>query len=508
MRDLADIEALIVEGNTQLARARLRERTPPTEIRSTVYFASLLRRVGLCAPALQVLHPFLFPDDPKSRTFQLKAVPNAEGPTNQNRENLSKALLEYALNLSRLGGGRQAIVLLNSGIFAKSSLEIQSQALYAKAVALATSWDYENAKDEFASWLDSDQPDNYTTAIGHLNYANCCLRLKETSKASVSIEWLLQRAEQRNWTLVHANTLELQARLFFQLGMLKQCRHCLEESKSKLNDRELSDRLHLLRLEMALACTENETAGRKIALALKKDANALGHFETIREIDLFFAVSLSDCEAAKRVFYGSPYPWFRNLSLGREDELQNEWPFFGKDFEPLPPISAKKVKIQNLNEVLGVKDRVQGAESVPVLVRLLEQLASDFYRPWSMVALHIALFPERIFHPLYSPSLIRSHLARLRKSLIGNEFVIEASKQGYKLKLGPSPVLLRRPFCNQTQDEFVWKDAGPFSLKEFAQNRGLSERSALRVLVGLVSEGKVHRTGKGPATRYAMGKPS
>jgi hypothetical protein len=501
LRELDAIDDLVKAGRTADARALLHAVDLPRMELGRVRLASLWRRVGLCTRALGVLHPVLFPEDAREGRREERRELQGSLLRHAPRED---AFVEYVLNLSRLGGAEQSIRLVEDYTRDASKIAgIDPELLYALAVSYTLAWKYPLAKSTFEAWLRTQEPDAYRTAVGRLNHAHCSLRLEDYPSARTSLEGLRELSRDRGWSLVHANACELYARLRYLEGAMTESQEVLGEALQGLADRSLSDRLSALRLKATLTFEKDANRGLKELMALRFTALSQGHGETAREIDLFLALKAGHRACALRVFYGSPQPWFEEKSRSCAVELGKTWSFRGKFFAP---VRNRTEAAQGADRLLALASkRFASSGKELVTARLVQCLVSDFYRGWPLVSLHVALYPDRLFHPVHSANLIRALVANLRNAIDPDVARINHSSNGYRLLLGARPVSFRRftseSLKQQPREPVVTARTG-FSVSEFATEHNLPRRTAQRLLTNRVEAGIYSRVGRGPATRY------
>ena len=245
--------------------------------------------------------------------------------------------------------------------------------------------------------------------------------------------------------------------------------------------------------------------GNKKALeSLRKEAVERKHWETWRDIDRVEAVAKRDTQLLAHLYYGTPFPIFRESLM----KVVKGW---------VPPESYQWKMGKGKGEILkvwaGKKDgNEDGLKEGQAVHRLLVVLASDFYRPFRTATLCNLLYPEEHFHPEHSPTKLRQILVRLREWLEeqGLKLSVLEENGGYRLhhegdvtlELVEKVHTASRERPNVLLDQLREKFPLGFGTAEAAKASGLNPRALQRLLEKGIESGLIARVGKGKNTRY------
>ena len=237
----------------------------------------------------------------------------------------------------------------------------------------------------------------------------------------------------------------------------------------------------------------------------------MGSWETVRELDLNWALIFAQSDLIARVYFGSPLPRYRNRILDLANErgltLEAHQSFVLENPDGRAP--AKLVTIEQL--VFSGRNPLHSMLPKSLLLALV----SDFYAPFRTGHLASILFPEDSYNPDTSPDKVFQLIRRLRTYLKPHiDAQVEATPDGYRLALAPGqglylprewvelgdftkgkivPVVIRKHFAE-----------APFKTNELARVLDISARTTNRVLKDLAETGEVEQIGVGKASRFKL----
>lgn len=481
------IDRHIREGRTKHARSKLQEifqkKIPRPEIAT---IASLARRAGLASKAIQLLNPIARPH-PKS-----PIVPTAR----------EKA--EYAECLTRAGAAEEALEILDSLSHSNYPL-----ALLYLASAHVTRWDYEKAIPLLVRFLRSTHIEPYWKWVGRTNLAASLVFLGKHKEATQLLNKLIHETSLRHLPLLLANSLELAAQNFISQKRWNDAETCLKRAETLLANSESLDEFFVRKWYAIVSFVRTRGQGRSAdsLRSIRSEAVARSHWETVRQCDQYFAVTLHDEKLFLHLYIGTPFESFRKQLL---QHFSGKW--------TLPEIYHWHLDggspSGSATDLLGSKP-TQGTEGLRaghLLHRLATLLTLDFYRPFRLPTIHFHLYPKENFNPITSPPRIHEATKRLRTWMESSQIPLTVYEQqgGYFLKaLKPLTISLHtktRHLCtpyNFALDSLRerWPN-DPFSIHDAAQALQKPVRTTLRILDSARHSHTLTREGATRSTRY------
>jgi hypothetical protein len=479
---IQEVEGLIQSAQLRAARRKLQSvqklATPARGQR--LKLAQLARRSGLVSLALKLLNPVV--------------RPSAKSPLRPTAEESA----EYAGLLIRSGANTEATHILE----ALDPGEVPEAWLY-RAYACITQWEYEAAIPFLKSYLEVEGLGLIQVVIGKLNLAAALVHERESSAAEPLLAELLELTARERLFQFHGNALELSAQNALFQKRWSDADSFLSRAERHLSEVGGLDHLFVQKWKAIRACLERK--GERQALRdledVRREAVALGHSETVRDCDLYLAVSSKDEARLHAVYFGTPFESFRRRLLreaGPETRLPSHW-----DWSPSGKTS------RTLDLALGVwQDGSPAFKPGQVLHRLLRALASDLYRPFRTAPLFEALYPGEFYNPFSSADRIYEAIRRLRlwAKEEGLSLAVTEKKGEYRLDPGTGLALRLSPQSRRLSPSLdrlkrVFADR-PFSTREAALALGISERSASRVIRDALSDQTLASSGKSQFVRY------
>lgn len=469
---------LIRRGRGQRVRNELRDlRREKIDRSEMVRLANLAWRVDYASFGVRLLNPLVRPSS--RRPFQ--CTPEEK--------------TEYAVCLIKMGAQHEGRELLET-----VPAELVPRSLLFRAFALIAEWDYQAATPLLRQYTALPSLDDYQRLVGRLNLAEALIYEEAFAPAARELA-LAHRAVAGNpqYRLAQGKIAELFAQSAIRQRRWEEAERHLEQASGLLEAGEALSEFFIEKWRaIAAFCRDPRTPGP--LLAVRKEAVARRHWETIRQVDRVRGEFARDRKWLERVYFGTPFDRYRA-------KLLQECPWL----EPLPDYFDWGTPGKRLD--LRAQALTEGSLKPGKLHhRLLSTLASDLYRPFRVATLHHALYAGSYFNPQSSPAQVHQAVNRLREWLKGSRLTlnIDESRGSYSLRL-PARFQLRLPQPGSSPDrEAVARLAldafgsDLFSVREAARVWAVSPRTAFTLLENLRTRGEVLRQGGGRSTRYRV----
>lgn len=467
---ILQLERLLREGHGAAAQKLFLDvsklRIPPDE---RARWASYAYRVGVPLQGVRLLNPIV----------------RSSGRRVVNARDDEKAV--YAVCLARCGGAEEALRLLDEVNVAQTP-----EAHLFRVHALLVHWRYEEAIGHLERYL-RHRLSPYKAAVAKINLIASLIYVNRTREALGLLREVMHEASVRKWKLLYGNALHLAALAAVLRRDWPAAKKRLAEAESALADNRLLDSFLVEKWKAVVAFLEKPRAGGLDKL--RRRAQELGQWETVRECDRFTAEALGDDELWKKVFFGTPYASYRkNLQQRR------------KTATALPSDYRWTVRPGR-----GVKtlDLVEGPRAPKLSHLMLLVLARDFYSPVRIAALFHELYPEDFFHPIHSVARVHALLHRTREWLARKKLPIRIVEENgaYRIE-ATAPLAIRLPGAEARlpvaeRIRELW-GARAFSMSEAVEKLQGSRRTLQRELDRLVENKRLVRTGGGRSTKYRV----
>jgi tetratricopeptide (TPR) repeat protein len=394
-----EIDRLITDFKLTEARHKLMsidiEAIPPND-RSE--YAQLCRRAGLFRLSLQFAHELI---------HESKNATQAD-------------LLEYAYGLRRVGLVSESLRLLDRRMppSAKTSLQ--------KAFCHIQRWDYGAAAGLLLLALEQ-HPNENDSRTARVNLAASLVVLGEYDAAA---KWLSQlEPECRQHSFHHyLNCREIRAQIQVLRGDLTGAKTILNDSIISVGVGEGPAKLLLKKWQHIIAVAQGPREEARRAMAdFKQQVRAAGHWESLRSIDWELARVTNDQELAAKVYFGTPFPAFRQQILSSP---------FGKNMPDHILRTDSRWSGQKPKLINGLTGQNMPFKfgSLPYRTALL--MLSDNYQPWTFYRLFDGLFGDETFNPFSSPNRINQICDRIKTELKKDKIPLElrSSGQGFRLR--------------------------------------------------------------------------
>jgi len=468
-----------VRKELESVKLRLLPRPKVTE------FSAICRRADRADIGLKLLGPFV-----KASRRDPTAASEAE-------------LAEYAASLVRIGAGEEAVAILK-----KIDPKHVPEALLYLSFALASCWEYGAMIPVLTTYLGLPDQDPYQRAIARVNLAAAYTWQEPGPGVNKMLEPLIEEAKANLWQLLHGNALELLAQNAVARGEWKEAETRLGQARKLLRHSGVRD-VFFARKWKVFARLQRFGWSPKIGKAmvgLRALAREKGHWETLRQCDLFEAISRKDKSLLERLYYGTPFPAFQSkVLLHWHHSIPKHYEWVLRDGKSATTLDLTRGEIER-KEILKPGRTPH---------RVLSLLARDFFRPLRMASLALNLYPDEVYNPQTSPQRVHSALSELRKILKEEEVPLEivSDDAGFRLEAtAPMTILLSRgKKVDRWEDPLFDRLYGAFSKREFSPKEarrylGGSTRTVLRILSKGVEQGLLNRSGKAAVTRYQFSK--
>jgi hypothetical protein len=475
---LENLEKELRSGNVEIVKKALAKINGKKIPRNSVFrVANLLRRIGHYRTALRLLAPVIHPNTALAQKAS------------------QEELVEYAANLIRLGIAGEALKILNS----VQNQKVPEVLLY-KAFSWVISWDYPKAIILLKEYLSSPGISAYQQIVAKINLASYYVQNFETEEAKKVLNEILEipNIETQKQNLAYA--YQTYAELSVLSGDFKNAKKFLEKAKGYLShyryslyNRQWSSILEVLQTK------GSEESLQKLA-EIKSEAATKKVWEVVRECDLFAALVRHDEERLLYLYFGTPHELFRERIL--------------KLYDKTLLIPKEYIWHEGANKPAAVFDLQENAtlKKGQLLHKLLQTLASDFYRPFKMETLCSRLFPDEIYSPGQTPAKVYDLVSRLRHvfkkhgialEIVAsgkNEFKLDVTNAcGVKVTLFANVKSKGDYFLEQLRSAF--KD-GEFSCNMAIQTTGRSRSTCKRNLREALEKGILSVRGHSQFTRY------
>lgn len=485
--DLKQIDGLIKKGLGKAAEEALVSfLAGGTQRQDLAEIAFCSWRIGRPDLGVKILNPVVRPE-PRS---PLHATP--------------RELAEYAQCLVSLGAFEEGSKLLD-GLDEKSFPRI----LFYRASVLVSQWRYGDSIPLLTRYCALPGLDAYGKLVAKVNLAAALVYEKHFVKAGYLLNELLHASHLRGHGLLLGRLLELSAENFIQQKKYGEAERFLVEAAKRLREMNGSEPIFVRMFTAFVNLWKRGTDEATLSAVqeVRREGERGGLAEVMRHCDRTIAIATQDAELLSYVYFGTPFKEYRER-LVRDFGLKNR-PDLKSFVWNLGTGKAKPLALNLLTgNLVGSK---AGLGEGSLIHRLVAALAHDLYRPARLVSLHARIYPTHFFHPLHSPPLVNTAIARLRSWCRENRFplLVVAKKGTYRLSAS-APIVLQLP----EQIEWGSKQTSLLaSVKQVWPNQWFSAADALgkvktsrssfaRTLQNAVKEGELESVGSARATRY------
>lgn len=489
-----EAETLIRAGDREKARSillRLKGTAVPRQ--RSAELATLCRRAGLHALALQIMLPIIRP----KVTLDIPATDEEKSV--------------YAVILLGLGAPAEAQEIL------EGASNDNPDVLLSLAFTHINRWDYHSAIPILKKYLKTVGLSPYAITVAKVNLAASYVATFNPREGKPLLQEILSITSENGWALLRKNAFELSSQFAIQEKNWAEAERLLhsasEGSEAGFNlDDFFVQKWQAISLILRDGATQE--AVEKIQ-QLRLAAQKINHWETIRDCDHHLAIAQKDEALALKVYFGTPHARFRERLLSST-----------KDWLSVPEhYTWRMTESASAPRVFDIRDgqEVDGQASLKVgknLHSALKALISDFYRPFLIGSLHSAVFPGEFFNPDTGPKRISFLVHRMRSWFEENSIPLDinVSRDGYRLIAeGDYAFRIYSELSEKTDSGtahyvvMLSKLRTVFGLEKFsavkvADALDISERSARYFVKWALENRKMTRIGTGRATLYKLSR--
>jgi len=479
-RLIKEIADLIQRGDLALAKKALHvlcETKLPAD--SWVEVSQLARRVGLPSLGISLLRPVVRP-----------------GPRKPSRATSEQAA-EYAACLIALGASVEGESLLK-GVDRDKTPEANLYLSY----FYISQWRYAEAIPTLERYIAAKTITSYQHRVGELNLLAAMVNEQWDESVVDRLDALSELAKKENHLRIFANTLELRAQREIFKGNWKKAEQALREAEKRLAASPTLDAFFIQKWKAVLLAAKSKEV--RPLRDVRKEAWRRGHWETVRECDLFLAQATKNKSLALELYFGTPFEAYRARLL-RMLSFPLTVPI---EFDL--SLGAKQAGAPrfDLRRGLWRKNRLSGQP-----LKLMTSLVSDLYRPSRVISLFSELYPGEFYNPSSSPDRVHQLIRRTRgwwKSHRVPLCLTEKLSSYRVVATGPFQLRVAAHRADSDRDSLrleelrkACPDSG-LSASMVARELAVSLITASRLLRKGVEENRLAKSGAGPATRYTF----
>jgi hypothetical protein len=295
-------------------------------------------------------------------------------------------------------------------------------------------WNYRASIPVLERYIALPQLDAYQRLIGQVNLAAALVHEWVWDDAEPVLQGIREEAAGIGDRTLLANALELCAQRAIHLERWAEAKRCLEEGEAQLAGRGGLDVLFIEKWKTILKLRQSGAgpASHELELLsrLRRKAEAIRHWETVRDCDLVRASIMMDRELLMHVYFGTPFDSFR-IRILRELDRPVDIP---RGILWAPGRDCGKGAILDLfRGHWSTRKWAWGPGST--LYRIFSVLVSDFYRPFRVGLLFGQTYPGEHFNPASSPGRIHQTIRGLRLFFAENGLPLKVAwtGRGYRL---------------------------------------------------------------------------
>lgn len=482
------LDALIKQGKHEQARHELELKNPKSVPREfAVQFGELAFRCHLPLFTLKILHPFVHPEN----EFSITAT--------------DKEKMIYATAIFSLGAVNDAILILNT-----INPQQEPEAHFYKALAHVCDWNYAASIPHLKAYIQSEATPDYRKLVGKVNLAAGLIQIENWELADQTLEQIKTQCQRDNHVLLLGNCYELKSQLEFYQGRYDQALNFLEQAAVHLKDQQ--GRYSMLVEKGMMLCQlfkSKQDCDFEQLKTFQGKAGELGHWDSIRDTDLFAAIVSEDEALTRKVIVGTPSEHYRQRArklFGQDFKLNgNLWWFL-----PKAGSSSNEIEKQNCLQF----DPYKQLHDNPMLLNLFDALTCDFYKPANLGFLFQKIYSDEKFNPFTSPSRVLQLLRRLDAVLTkqNSSLRIVFKKSEFQLQaLEDTNILVRRGKVITSYAAVTLKlkehfDGRSFTPTKACQALNISKSSIHRIINEALSEGGLTKVGLGRGVNYRFAR--
>ncbi len=473
------LDLLIKDGKHEEVRKILDSENPKNISRDfAAQFGDLAFRSHLPMFTLKVLHPYIHPEN----TFSTPAT--------------DREKMVYATAIFSLGAVHDSLAILND-----IDPNQEPEANFYKALAHVCEWNYAGSIQYLQAYIESEKTPPYRKLVGNVNLAAAHVTLENWNLANQILDETIAECEKNSHGLLIGNCLEIKSQIEFYQGRYEEALNLLKQAAIYLGGQQgrysmLVDKGVTLSQLFQLRQPEN----LKALEAFRARALELGHWDSIRDADLFEAIFSKDEMLGRKIIMGTPSEYYRQRvrKLFGENFKSNGqyWWYLGG------PDLSSQTTLQF--------DPYQHLSEKPMLLNLFDALTCDFYKPANIGALFQKIYPDEKFNPFTSPSRTLQLLRRLDKYFVEKKIPLRVifKKSEFQLtSLENIFVLVRRGKPISASVAKVLKLKDYFAGKSFTPAKAsaalnVSKSSIHKVINEALADGGLVKDGFGRSVTY------
>lgn len=454
----AELDTLVLAGNHGECRKILNSSLPRKVPRIWASrFGEIAFRVHHPAYTLKILHRFIYPE-------------NSFDPASTDREKIV-----YSSALYTFGAIHEALDILK-GV----SSENEPEAWFHMAGAHFCAWNYAAGIPFFKKYIHSIQVTPYKRLVGKVNLAAASIFIGDWDQANELLVDVERECEIHSYRLLLGNCYELKAQVQFFNGHYNKALELLDQALPLLIDQGGFYSLYAEKWMIICRCFKTRDPAELIKLeALRTKALGLGHWNTVRECELFAAIVTKNEDLIRKVIMGTPSELYRQRVrklYGTKIIARGQYQLFlgapengEKDSDPCSLV-FDPFKKQGKAEALYEK---------PLLFSLYNALTEDFYQPCNIGILFKTIYPGEKFNPYSSPARVLQLLRRLNKWFSENDCPLHVIFKKSEFRLATRKNIL---LTVQRGVLLTSSDGNIRELKNYFNERMFSSREACQVL--------------------------
>lgn len=402
----SQIEAIVQRGQHEESRGVLLSLNPKNIPRKwATNLARVAWRTDMAIYALKVLQPYIYPEN----RFSEPATPQEK--------------VQYATSLSSLGINREAIAILNT-----VDPEEDPEALFHTASSYMYDWNYSAAISPLQKMIALEKVPPYRKLVCKVNLVAAYITVGKMDLAVPLLQEIQQECEKNNHLLLLGNSWELTAQIHIASKKFNSANDALEKAGDILQNQAGRYLLFVEKWKAVVRCLsastdEEKAAGLELLAKTRATALTLLHWNTMRECDLYEAITIQNEDLLKKVIMGTPSEIYRRrarqyygqrfIATGRYNLL-------------LTPASDNKTKdTKNFFDPMKKSIKNEALHEKPLLYALYHALLRDFYQPHTLGTLFSLIYPDEKYNPYSSPGRVVQLMRRLNTWFLENEVSLQ-----------------------------------------------------------------------------------
>jgi tetratricopeptide (TPR) repeat protein len=397
-------------------------------------------------------------------------------------------LAEYGVLLLRSGALSEA-----ESYFRRADPAQAPDAWLYQAFADFMKWDFSAAIPRLENFLKSDISD-YARLVGKTNLGYALAEARQHDRACAVLDEVIQVSRNEGHHLLERNSLCYRGLTYFQEGDFARALADVSLAQKQHGDKLTNDELVTLKYRLLFEGVQNQDLKplnqlRELAIKARDSASH-------READFFSLKVKFDLERYLYLFFGTPYPAFRER-LSRELGVRPE-----REIYVLGAKSSPRFDLST-----GCVDGKPLLKPGHKCHQILDIFLRDFYQPMRINAIFSALFPGEHYS---SSSSDRVHqlIRRTRKWLLTHRIPTAIREQdefyslvitgafSFRIPLTRAAIEAHSILFHELQSKFAGRSN--FSAREVREQLGLPKTNAFRLLSWAVKNGRLLQTQERP----------